>query len=295
MPSPGDGSRLSIIPAGVFGDLTLRPRDIQVLGLLCCTTDGNGLTYRSQVKMARQLGVVRYTIQKAISNLVAAGWLKILRGERPDGGDCSHTYKVINKQQVDCAEPDLMESGPFGVHVAARKGKETRKNRQGVPPELDTYKNESLIPKDEEEQTAASRSLPGGAEASEQPCEDVEGIGQRFIEPLRGFLRKIGLDPTAGRLRGGLEPAWGWAVNGCDLDLDVKPTVQMVLEAAPDPVRSLNYFTRAVLSAKNSRLEQGRLDPKFIPDGRKAAQARARKCAADELATNAAIDRVFGG
>ncbi|QUS54486.1 helix-turn-helix domain-containing protein [Pseudovibrio brasiliensis] len=295
MPSPGDGSRLSIIPAGVFRDLTLRPRDIQVLGVLCCSTDGNGLTYRSQVKMARQLGVVRYTIQKAISNLVAAGWLKILRGERPDGGDCSHTYKVINKDQVDCEEPDLMESGPIGEHVVARREKEKAKNRQGVPPKLDTYKNESLITKDEEEQTAASRSYCESTEDTQPPCEDVEGIGQRFIVPLRAFLRKIGLDPTAGRLRGGLEPAWGWAVNGCDLELDVKPTLHMVLGAAPDPVRSLNYFTRAVLAAKNSRLEQGQLNPKFIPDGRKAAQARARKCAADERATNAAIDRVFGG
>lgn len=295
MPSPEGGPRLSIIPAGVFRDLTLRPRDIQVLGVLCCSTDGNGLTWRSQVKMARQLGVVRYTIQKAISNLVAAGWLKIVRGERADGGDCSHTYKVINKDLVDCEEPDLMESGPIGEHLVARREKEKAQYRQGVPPKLDTYKNESLITKDEEEQTAASRSLSGNAEDIQHSAEDAEGIGQRFIQPLSEFLRKIGLNPTAGRLRGGLEPAWGWAVHGCDLELDVKPTLQMVLEAAPDPVRSLNYFTRAVLAAKKSRVEQGRVDPKFIPDGRKAALARARKGAAEERATSAAIDRVFGG
>lgn len=295
MPSSGGGSRLSIIPAGVFEDRGLRPRDVQVLGLLCCSTDGSGTCYRSQVKMARQLGVARYTVQKAISNLVAAGWLKIKRGLRPDGGDCSHTYKVINKDRVNRQEPDLMNSGPIGEHVEARKEREKSKKGQGLPQNFETYKNESLKTKDEEEQTAASGSLCGNAEDNQQPAKDVEGIGQRYIAPLRAFLRKIGLDPAAERLRGGLEPAWGWAVNGCDLELDVMPTLQMVLEAAPDQVRSLNYFTRAVLAAKNSRLEQGRLNPKFIPDGRKAAQTRACKAAAEERAIDAAIDRVCGG
>ncbi len=294
MPKSEGGTRLSIIPAGVFEDRTLRPRDVQVLGLLCCSTDGSGTCFRSQVKMARQLGVARYTVQKAISNLVAAGWLRIKRGVRPDGGDCSHTYKVINKDRAPQADPDLKEGASGGEHEETCEEGGGGQKRQGLSHKFSTYKNESIITKDEEDQRAASGRFGRGAECIQQPGENAGGIGQRFIQPLRDFLRKIGLDPSAARLRGGLEPAWGWAVNGCDLELDVMPTVQRVLEAAPDPVRSLNYFTRAVLAAKSSRLEQGQIDPRFITDGHKAAQARARKAAAEEQAVNDAIDRVFG-
>ncbi|MFS8182143.1 helix-turn-helix domain-containing protein [Pseudovibrio denitrificans] len=293
MPRPVNRPRLSFIPAGVFEDRRLKPRDIQVLGVLCCSTDGNGVTYRSQVKIARQLEVARSTVQKSIGNLVKAGWLKVMAGIRPDGGSCSHTYRVMRALKEEEEEQgDLIEDIPHTAHVNELKA--LRENRQALPPQIGTYKNESLKPKEEEDKAAASRSLCENASPLSKAPTIADRAGQRFVEGCSRFLQSLGLDPTTAQVRGGLNPVWGWLIHGCDLEKDVKPTIAHVLGRAPEQPRSLNYFTRAILAAKRSREELGKIEGRFIPDGSKAKAARARDLDRSAERCRAAITKVFG-
>ncbi|KZK96425.1 hypothetical protein PsAD5_02618 [Pseudovibrio sp. Ad5] len=293
MPKPVNRPRLSIIPAGVFEDTRLKPRDIQVLGVLCCSTDGNGVTYRSQVKIARQLEIARSTVQKSIGNLVRYGWLKVMRGVRADGGDCSHTYRVENKRKRQDGQGDLLEEAPPDTHVNDRQGVPSNK-RQSLPPQIGTYKNESLKPKEEEDKAAASGSLCENASTQPSSSPTADKAGQRFVEGCSRFLKSLGLDATTAQVRGGLNPVWGWLIHGCDLEMDVKPTITHVLGRAPEQPRSLNYFTRAILAAKRSREELGKIEGRFIPDGSKAKAARARDLDRSAERCRAAITKVFG-
>ena len=293
MPKPVNRPRLSIIPAGVFEDTRLKPRDIQVLGVLCCSTDGNGVTYRSQVKIARQLAIARSTVQKSIGNLVRFGWLKVMRGVRADGGDCSHTYRVVNKRKREDGQGDLLDEAPPDAHVNDRQSLPSNR-RHPLPSQSGTYKNESLRPKDDEDKTAASRSFCKTSSKPSSPPQPADGAGQRFVEGCRVFLKSLGFDPSSREVRGGLNPVWGWLVHGCDLEKDVKPTIAHVLGRAPELPRSLNYFTRAILAAKRSREELGQIEGRFIPDGSKARAKRARDLDRSAERCKAAIAKVFG-
>lgn len=68
--------RFSIIPAGAVTDSNLEPRDLQVLCLFGRHIDDKGWCRRSQVKMAKEIGCARSTVQASIDRLVTAGWLE---------------------------------------------------------------------------------------------------------------------------------------------------------------------------------------------------------------------------
>lgn len=87
--------RFSIIPAQAVTDQRLEPRDLQVLCLLGRHTDDLGWCCRSQVKMAREIGCGRATVQRALSRLVDAGYLEHRPKLRDSGGDAAHDYRVV--------------------------------------------------------------------------------------------------------------------------------------------------------------------------------------------------------
>ena len=87
--------RLSIIPAGAVTDARLEPRDLQVLCLLGRHIDNRGWCLRSQVKMARELGCGRSTVQRSLERLEKAGWIDRERKVRESGADAAHAYRVI--------------------------------------------------------------------------------------------------------------------------------------------------------------------------------------------------------
>lgn len=95
-----NGPRFSIIPAGAIFDRSLEARDLQVIGLLGCHTDKLGWCSRSQVKMARELGCSRGTVQNALDRLCNAGWVEKKRrdteveeaGKQPSR---SYAYRVL--------------------------------------------------------------------------------------------------------------------------------------------------------------------------------------------------------
>lgn len=89
--------RLSIIPAAAVLDPRLKARDLQVLCLFGRHIDRRGWCTRSQVKMAKEIGCARSTVQGSIDRLVVAGWLM--------RGDSDH-YVVIFPEVEDCVLAD---------------------------------------------------------------------------------------------------------------------------------------------------------------------------------------------
>jgi hypothetical protein len=93
--------RLSIIPAGAVTDRSLEPRDLQTLCLLGRHTDRAGWCARSQVKMARELGCGRSSVQRSLERLCEAGWVEKKRRDEAGKADessqpsASYAYRVV--------------------------------------------------------------------------------------------------------------------------------------------------------------------------------------------------------
>lgn len=88
--------RFSIIPAAAVTDPALSGgHDLKVLALLGRHTDNAGWCTRSQVKMARELGCGRGTVQRSIVRLVDAGYLEVRPIVRENGGDAAAEYRVL--------------------------------------------------------------------------------------------------------------------------------------------------------------------------------------------------------
>lgn len=262
----GSGPRISFVPAGVYADQSLMPRDRDVLGVLCASTNKAGRCYRSQVKIAELLGVARSTVYRAIKRLIKAGWLECFNGKRADGGRCSYTYRVINKAVPSPKQMDLFEAEDEAV------SQECSTEGQGMPSQAGIY-NESL------KTNIDDRALNEAPEAAVEP-EEARALpdtkaAKRFMKGVEALLATVGL--SVSRLRGGTNPAIGWFVRGCNLEQDVHTAVREVAGRAPGTIYSLNYFTRAVLSAQKARLEISEVCGKYERLGEKAARSRARK------------------
>lgn len=76
------GPRYSIIPADAVTDRRLEPVDLRVLCLLGRHTNDAGWCSRSQVKMARELGIGRATLQRGLKRLIECGYVE-QRAEDP--------------------------------------------------------------------------------------------------------------------------------------------------------------------------------------------------------------------
>ncbi|RWO82547.1 MAG: helix-turn-helix domain-containing protein, partial [Mesorhizobium sp.] len=100
-------------------------RDLQVLALLGRHTDNRGWCCRSQVKMAKELGCGRATVQRSITRLVSAGYLQQRAKVRDSGADAAHEYRVVLDR------PDLDEAVETDADAAAAT--EGTHERAGVP------------------------------------------------------------------------------------------------------------------------------------------------------------------
>ncbi|MBD8894025.1 helix-turn-helix domain-containing protein [Roseibium litorale] len=303
---PSKGPRLSKIPAGAVLDPNLKHRDIRVLALLGISADRAGYSIRSQVKMARELGVGRTTIQRALAALVAAGWIEWLVNKRPDGGACSHTYRILQPGHGQAAQGDLLTEGAGAPEW--RKSPPGIVEGQAVPIQRGSYKNGSSKTKEDDSPSRKPETPERGKEdgtdsgAGEQQQRQTGGQAQgqetegeaRFVTVAARRLKSLGLDIGSARFRGGASPLRSWFRAGCDLELDVIPAVNRVLARAPEPPYSLNYFSKAVFAGQRSRLELSSKHPKdFLSKNRHLE--RERRAEADCAAALAALDLECAG
>lgn len=284
-----DKRKWSYMPIGIFADRELSPRDLQVMGVICSSTDQNGICYRSQVKIARFLQVGRATVVRAIQRLLKAGWLERSGGTRKDGGNCSYIYRVVNK---DVSAPDQSDLFEPNLEEEANLQEEKRcKNGQGVSAQVDTYKNELLITVDDEE-AAASRANGEKPDVSSPAKPRADGSFKRYANEVVATLARLKPGLDVGRMAGGINPIMGWFTAGCDLDQDVKPALSIVLERAPALPNSLNYFTKAVVSAMKSRKELSQINPNYKNFGAQAAARRAKEWEASQARCDAALEEL---
>ena len=100
--------RLSIIPGWAATDPRLQGRDLQVLCVLGRHIDKDGWCTRSQVKVAKEIGCARSTIQASLTRLSAIGLVQIRENVTADGRDCSHDYRVL----FDVEAPEIVAHPP---------------------------------------------------------------------------------------------------------------------------------------------------------------------------------------
>lgn len=104
--------RYSIIPAGAVTDPRIEPRDLQVLCLLGRHIDDLGWCRRSQVKMAREIGCARSTLQGSLERLVAAEWVEMHVQPSDGRGTTAYSYRVrLDVNEGDSYYRDLPKSG----------------------------------------------------------------------------------------------------------------------------------------------------------------------------------------
>ena len=100
-------------------------------------------------------------------------------------------------------------------------------------------------------------STPPAGEAAEEPNArgapppDACGDHAALAAALRAAAGAA-LDLRSRRLET-VSEVLGWIENCCDLELDILPTVRAVAPRASEPIKSWNYFTRAVYAARDRR------------------------------------------
>ncbi|SDQ99399.1 helix-turn-helix domain-containing protein [Pseudovibrio sp. Tun.PSC04-5.I4] len=280
----------SYMPIGIFADPDLSPRDLQVMGVLCSSTNEYSICYRSQVKIAKLLRIGRTTVHRAIQKLIKAGWLEREGGKRKDGGSCSFIYRVINKDlltadQADLFEPDLEEE-------AQRREEKRCENGRGLSTQADTYNNETIITIKDDDKAAASGANMRNARFPSHAKRQEDTPLKRYTNAVVSAIAELKPELDVARMSGGTNPIMGWFTVGCDLERDVKPAIAMVLERAPVLPRSLNYFTQAIISARKSRTEIAEINPRFVKDGGQAKVKRARELEASRRSCSNAIDEL---
>ncbi|WP_353640929.1 helix-turn-helix domain-containing protein [Mesorhizobium sp. WSM2239] len=206
--------RFSIIPAAAVTDPALVGRDLQVIALFGRHTDNRGWCCRSQVKMAREIGCGRGTVQRSIARLVVAGYLEQRIITRDNGADTAHEYRVILDQpdKIEAVETTKNEGVKGGAHQWA--GVPTNEHPcppmsgQGVPthewaPMLTTPINDTERERAREDDfEKARRAWPSGfADSREEalaewaaltPDDRAAAVAEidRFVKTTRAIGRK---------------------------------------------------------------------------------------------------------
>jgi hypothetical protein len=97
-PAP-DQRKICVMPIRALTDRRLSDAAVRVLGILCSYANRAGLTWVSQVKLAKDMGVTKQAISKQIVKLKAAGYVEVVKkgfkGERTD------TVRVVFDESID--------------------------------------------------------------------------------------------------------------------------------------------------------------------------------------------------
>jgi len=102
--TPTPGPRESRIPWQAAVDRRLVGCDLQVLNLLGRSTDAEGWCRRRQSELARELGVIRPTITRALKRLVAAGYvIQEHVFDEATGSQQASWYRIVTPE----AEPEF--------------------------------------------------------------------------------------------------------------------------------------------------------------------------------------------
>lgn len=156
------GPRFSIMPGWVFTDSRFKPMDIRVLGMLGRHIDKAGWCTRSQVRLAKEMGVARSTVQSSLRRMCAIGVVQKRENQTADGRDCSHDWRIIfdNEEAEKGAESPIDTPAGISAPPAAISA-------GPADPAPAPYKNVPLKTKERED--ARARNDDGAVLENDQP------------------------------------------------------------------------------------------------------------------------------
>jgi hypothetical protein len=204
--------------------------------------------FPTQAKLSEDCEMSRSSLNNQLALLEERGL--ILREQRKDGSQrqAATWYRFA-------FEPE------FEALKAAQEPAETAESDENRVQILDT----ETCPK-----FAPSRVQNSGDSVSS--CLDTEPVSKPVREPVTALLfgREAdlydALGPVADQRANGrfivLAEPIHWLTSGCDLDLDVLPTIRSLVAKSGRSVRSWSYFTPAVFDARDRRLAPA---PDIVP------------------------------
>jgi alkylated DNA nucleotide flippase Atl1 len=93
-----DNQPFSQIPNEAIRDRRITPNAFRLLAYVMSHKDGYDLTYG---QIERQTGIGRFAINKAIENLTAIGWVRVVRTKQANGQFGSKAWEILNPTTVD--------------------------------------------------------------------------------------------------------------------------------------------------------------------------------------------------
>lgn len=269
MKKPRRLPHVQAIVAAALQDRRLSHPEIRVFVALASFVNperDDNACWPSQAELAERAGFrSRGTVVKALPRLAAFGYCAPTPRRRNDGGATSTLYRLTL--------PEAQQTLPFDVPAAVPPASAGRSDAASAtqpqrpapqrpapepPPESPaihplnrprfTPLNQCDSPIEEIPNSEVPKDVVTGARAGWH-VTDLDLLERRLFEAAGAAL-----DPQAAAtgLRHLGEPL-SWLGAGCDLALDVVPTVALLAARAEAPVRSWRYFRAAVLRARADR------------------------------------------
>jgi hypothetical protein len=127
----------------------------------------------------------------------------------------------------------------------------------------DEYSKKSRQTPSQETETDKDKEIDDVVSARDPFQNNTQDVSSASCESMTDFARmsstlqktiNAGIPLNTSRLH-------AWIAGGCDFELDILPTVTRIMAGRSDPPSSLNYFERAIITAKNERLRPVQNDP----------------------------------
>jgi hypothetical protein len=127
---PPDQRKVSVVPLRALTDKELSDAAVRVLCILCSYTNRAGVTWVSQVRLAKDMGVTKQAISKQIVKLKARGYVEVVRkgfkAERTD------TVRVIFDPTIDTETAVAVTSSIEDTRSPAMKEADMKREQEQI-------------------------------------------------------------------------------------------------------------------------------------------------------------------
>jgi hypothetical protein len=127
---PPDQRKVSVVPLRALTDKELSDAAVRVLCILCSYTNRAGVTWVSQVRLAKDMGVTKQAISKQIVKLKARGYVEVVRkgfkAERTD------TVRVIFDPTIDTETAVAVTSSIEDTRSPAMKEADMKRQNEEI-------------------------------------------------------------------------------------------------------------------------------------------------------------------
>lgn len=246
------------MPQAIATDERICGRDLRVFVYVCGSADGRtGICRLKQETIATAVKSDRKGVNRSLKHLVDCGYLQV---RQPKGARRSLEYRVVLDDDATGqmnlfpgrgSQAPSERTSSRGLEAPSGRGLE-------APP-----KEQSSFNRDEPSGSAMPRATPAN-DFRDGAREQSGTVGERSgawaskaeVDALSRTLREAAGESINTAHPGLLvlaEPL-GWLAAGCDLELDILPTIVGIAARGGRPAQSWRYFAPAVLEARDRRV-----------------------------------------